>query len=75
MAEELKPFTKAKRFVWCQEEPKNMGAWMFVRDDLEEVCGERIGYSGREASASPAEGAKVAHKRAQAKLVAEAFTV
>ncbi|QQL44370.1 2-oxoglutarate dehydrogenase E1 component [Sulfuriroseicoccus oceanibius] len=75
MAEELKAFTKAKRFVWCQEEPKNMGAWMFVRDDLEEVCGERIGYSGREASASPAEGAKVAHKRAQAKLIEEAFTV
>jgi 2-oxoglutarate dehydrogenase E1 component len=49
-------------FVWCQEEPRNMGGWTFVRDFIEEAMQaagarqERLIYAGRDAAASPATG-------------------
>ncbi|CAM5541394.1 2-oxoglutarate dehydrogenase E1 component [Frigidibacter albus] len=67
--------------VWCQEEPKNQGAWTFVEPNLEWVLG-RIGathgrarYVGRAASASPATGLASRHKAEQEALVNEALTV
>ena len=48
--------------VWCQEEPKNMGAWYFVRDRLlttTRTINEKVmrpAYVGRRTMASPAEG-------------------
>ncbi|GER07878.1 hypothetical protein JCM17843_21880 [Kordiimonadales bacterium JCM 17843] len=35
MVAELKRFKNAKSIVWCQEEPKNMGAWTFIEPHLE----------------------------------------
>ena len=35
LAEELKPYSKNANFYWCQEEPKNMGAWFSVRDYIQ----------------------------------------
>jgi len=35
LLEELKPYTHVDQIIWCQEEPKNMGAWLFVQDWLE----------------------------------------
>src|SRR5204863_3614538 len=58
---ELSRFKQAE-IVWCQEEPKNMGAWSFIQPNLEWVL-ERIDskhrrpyYAGRPASASTATG-------------------
>ncbi|ALE03246.1 2-oxoglutarate dehydrogenase E1 component [Bartonella ancashensis] len=57
----LSRFLKAE-IVWCQEEPKNMGAWSFVEPYLEWVLTHihakysRARYAGRPASASPAVG-------------------
>jgi 2-oxoglutarate dehydrogenase E1 component len=63
---ELSRFKQAE-IVWCQEEPKNMGAWAFVDPYLEWVL-EHIGadkrrarYSGRPAAASPAAGTMSKH--------------
>jgi 2-oxoglutarate dehydrogenase E1 component len=64
----------AARFIWCQEEPSNMGAWSFIRPHLESVLGTRIGYAGRDAASSPAPGSKAAHYREQKELVAKAFS-
>jgi 2-oxoglutarate dehydrogenase E1 component len=75
LAGELKKFKKAKTFVWCQEESRNMGAWSFLRWDLSEVIGRPVHYAGRETSSSPAVGALSIHKLQQAKLVEEAFLV
>jgi 2-oxoglutarate dehydrogenase E1 component len=75
LREMLKPFSKNAKFVWCQEEPENMGAWTFIEPRLRTTFCSEIAYAGREASASPAVGALARHKREQARLVADAFSV
>ncbi len=67
MIAELQRFKKAD-MVWCQEEPKNMGAWTFMDPNIEWTL-EQIGakskrarYAGRPASASPATGLMSKHK-------------
>ena len=65
--------------VWCQEEPKNMGGWTFVRDYIEDIMAEtgmqqqRLAYAGRGAAASPATGTLSRHNREQNDLVAAAL--
>jgi 2-oxoglutarate dehydrogenase E1 component len=71
----LKPFPKTAKIVWCQEEPQNMGAWTFMEPRLRALCKSEIAYAGRNASASPAVGALALHKREQAQLIKEAFTI
>jgi 2-oxoglutarate dehydrogenase E1 component len=75
LREMLKPFPKNAKYVWCQEEPENMGAWTFIEPRLRTIFCTEIAYAGREASASPAVGALPRHKREQARLVADAFSV
>ena len=77
---ELERF-KGAHMVWCQEEPKNQGAWNFIEPNIEWVL-TRIGadytrpvYAGRPASASPATGLASQHKAQQATLVDEALTI
>ncbi len=66
----------ARRLVWCQEEPQNMGAWSFIAPLLEEVSGgRRPAYAGREASASPAVGSLAVHRIELAQFLEAAFTV
>ena len=75
LREMLKPFPKSAKYVWCQEEPENMGAWSFIEPRLRTIFCTEIAYAGREASASPAVGALTRHKREQLRLVADAFSV
>ena len=71
----LKPFSKAKTFVWCQEEPQNMGAWSYIRNQLSELVGKTLHYAGREEASSPAVGALALHKIEQAALIHAAFSL
>ena len=71
----MKPFPTTARLVWCQEESQNMGAWTFMEPRLRQMFKREVAYAGRNASASPAVGALMLHKREQAALVAEAFTI
>jgi 2-oxoglutarate dehydrogenase E1 component len=71
----MKPFSTTARLVWCQEESQNMGAWTFIEPRLRQMFKREVAYAGRNASASPAVGALALHKREQAALVAEAFTI
>jgi 2-oxoglutarate dehydrogenase E1 component len=80
LTKELARFRGAE-IVWCQEEPKNQGAWAFVEPNLEWVLG-RIGgaasrarYAGRRASASPATGLAAKHKMEQEALINDALTL
>jgi 2-oxoglutarate dehydrogenase E1 component len=75
LREMLKPFAKSAKFVWCQEEPQNMGAWSFIEPRLRTAFCSEISYAGRDASASPAVGSLARHKREQAALVADAFSI
>ncbi len=72
---------KSARLVWCQEEPRNMGAWSFVRERIEQVA-EEAGcrhpeprYVGRRDYASPATGNHERHVAQQQRLVEEALSV
>ena len=67
------PYHKATTWVWCQEEPENMGAWSHLRPTLERLGGRRVCYAGRDPGASPAVGAKALHVREQKQLVGDAF--
>jgi 2-oxoglutarate dehydrogenase E1 component len=71
--EVVAPYAKAKRIVWCQEEPYNMGAWNFLSPIFEEMLGRRPYFAGRTATASPATGSLTLHKIEQAALVADAL--
>ena len=61
LANILKRYTKAN-FIWCQEEPKNMGAWNTVRNYIDRTLeivnfGDKsVKYVGRNASSSTATG-------------------
>ena len=72
---ELKKYPQLSEVVWCQDEPQNQGAWFFVQHYLHEnmVEGQRLGYSGRAASASPAVGYAHLHQEQQKALVEGAF--
>lgn len=65
--------------VWCQEEPKNNGAWFFVEPEIEAALAAakskvaRARYVGRTASASPATGLAKRHASEQGALVADAL--
>ncbi|UWR45528.1 2-oxoglutarate dehydrogenase E1 component [Phaeobacter inhibens] len=80
LVKELERF-KGAEMVWCQEEPKNQGAWSFIEPNIEWVL-TRIGakhsrpiYVGRATSASPATGLASEHKAQQAALVNEALSI
>jgi len=68
-------YSATTRFVWCQEEPENMGAWNFLAPRIAGIIGKLLGYAGRSASASTATGSSGAHKAQQAALVKAAFVV
>ena len=67
--------------IWCQEEPRNQGAWNYLEPNLEWLLGRlsvksnRARYVGRNAAASPATGLLESHKREQASIVDEAVTI
>ena len=77
---ELERFKNAE-MVWCQEEPKNQGAWSFMEPNLEWVLTRmnakhpRPVYAGRAASASPATGLASTHKAQQEALIDDALTI
>jgi 2-oxoglutarate dehydrogenase E1 component len=80
MVNELGRF-KLAEMIWCQEEPKNQGAWNFIEPNIEWVLtrikakASRPTYIGRSAAASPATGRASQHKSQQGELVDAALTV
>ena len=68
-------YTKASCLIWMQEEPKNMGAWSFIRPRLEEIFKDKnLHYIGRRTSGSTAEGSQKAHLAEQKRIIEEALT-
>ncbi|RUR65784.1 2-oxoglutarate dehydrogenase E1 component [Variovorax guangxiensis] len=74
-AAEIKKYPNLVDVVWCQDEPQNQGAWFFVQHYIHENMqeGQKLGYSGRAASASPAVGYSHLHQEQQKALVDGAF--
>ncbi len=74
-AAELKKYPNLSELVWCQDEPQNQGAWFFVQHYIHENMaeGQKLGYAGRPASASPAVGYAHLHQEQQKALLDQAF--
>ena len=74
-AAELKKYPNATEIVWCQDEPQNQGAWFFVQHYIHEnmLDGQKLGYAGRPASASPAVGYAHLHQEQLKSLLDQAF--
>jgi 2-oxoglutarate dehydrogenase E1 component len=79
LVKELKPYAKSATFHWCQEEPKNMGAWFSVRDYIEwtldniKANNNQISYVGRSPDASPATGYAKRHISQQQEIIKKVF--
>ena len=79
LVNELKQFAKNAKFFWCQEEPKNMGAWFSVRDyiqwtlDTIKANNSKISYIGRSPDASPATGYAKRHISQQQEIIKKVF--
>jgi len=73
--EYLQKLDSVEDIIWCQEEPKNMGAWFFVSPRLHEILqnGQTLQYAGRSSAASPATGQMKIHQKEQNDLVKRAF--
>lgn len=71
----LDKYENAEQLFWCQEEPKNQGAWDYFEPrfaaKLDHAC--MVEYVGREPSAAPAVGSGKVHAQQQKKLVRNAL--
>ena len=79
LVKELKVYAKNAKFYWCQEEPKNMGAWFSVRDYIQwtletiNANNSKISYIGRSPDASPATGFAKRHISQQQEIINKVF--
>ena len=79
LVKEIKPYALNAKFFWCQEEPKNMGAWFSVRDyiqwtlDTIKAKNSEISYIGRSPDASPATGYAKRHLAEQQEIIDKVF--
>ena len=74
-AAELKKYPNLEEVVWVQDEPQNQGPWFQIQHNLFEnlVEGQKLGYAGRPASASPAVGYYATHYEQLKALLQTAF--
>jgi len=77
LASFLKRFKNADEFIWCQEEPENMGAWSFVEKyinwtlDSVGAKSKKVQYVGRKPSASTATGYLKKHVQQQDEIISK----
>lgn len=80
LAQILMPY-KDKEIVWCQEEPKNMGAWSFLEPLMHtllhaiQASRQKLIYAGRAEAAAPAVGSPTIHEKEQKTLISEALGI
>ncbi len=73
--EALGRYPNATEVSWVQDEPENMGAWMFVHGRLHRLLRDsyRLAHVARVESASPATGSATVHEQEQRQLLSEAL--
>ena len=70
----IKKYPNLKEVVWCQEEPKNQGAWYQIRHRLQyEITDQKLIYSGRASAAAPAVGVFKIHNNQQKVIINKAL--
>ena len=76
-ADILARYSPGAEIVWAQEEPRNMGAWRHMREQLQPLADATRGeirYVGRPESASPATGSGKRHQQEQHEIADDALT-
>ncbi|HJV32353.1 MAG TPA: 2-oxoglutarate dehydrogenase E1 component, partial [Bacillales bacterium] len=72
----IERFPNLEEIVWVQEEPKNMGAWLFIQPYLAKLAqNQTVSYVGRPIRSSPATGDPHVHKQEQAKIIQDALNM
>jgi 2-oxoglutarate dehydrogenase E1 component len=74
----LQRYPLTAEVMWAQEEPRNMGPWRFLREQIQPLLdgsGRELRYVGRSESASPATGSMKRHQQEQAEILDEALTI
>lgn len=79
LADVIAPYNNLKKVVWCQEEPKNQGAWYSTQHHLRDVIKLHdenlyLEFAGREASAAPAAGYLALHLKQLEEFINQAIT-
>ncbi len=76
LSEQLNHYPNLTQLVWCQEEPRNQGAWNQVKHRLRKIVSGRflVNYIGRPPSAAPAAGNFAIHKKQQDTVINKALT-
>jgi 2-oxoglutarate dehydrogenase E1 component len=69
----LQRYTKADRFLWVQEEPRNMGAWTHILMYLQEAVGVTFECIARPASGAPATGSSKRSANQQIAIIEQTF--
>ena len=69
ISDAFKSFSNYEDVVWLQEEPRNRGAWDFVRSPIASIVKSGVRYIGRPRSPSPASGSNWLHRRQQDRLI------
>jgi len=77
LKEVMGKYTNINEVLWVQEEPSNMGAWVFIRPKLQRLIPKDADfkYIGRARSASPAVGSFALHKREHAAILDAVFPI
>jgi 2-oxoglutarate dehydrogenase E1 component len=78
ITEVVERYPQVSQYVWVQEEPRNQGAWWYIRAHIDATFSRlnkdgRIEYVGRPSSASPATGYFSIHRQQLQKFIAEAL--
>ncbi len=73
----LQQYKGTNELIWCQEEPKNQGAWDFVKLRIPSFINARwqLGYAGRAPSSVPAVGSAKLHAKQQQLLIDQALNI
>ncbi|XP_066249250.1 probable 2-oxoglutarate dehydrogenase E1 component DHKTD1 homolog, mitochondrial isoform X1 [Euwallacea similis] len=72
---EIKKYPNAQSYIWCQEEPQNMGAWTFMKRRFENLLGRPLKYCGRPTQASPAVAVAFLHKQQEIEILTRPFVM
>jgi 2-oxoglutarate dehydrogenase E1 component len=75
LSEAFRSFSNYEDVVWLQEEPRNRGAWDFVRTPIASIINTRVRYIGRPRSPSPASGSNWLHRKQQDRLIRIALKI
>jgi len=77
LSEQVEFYKKTKKIIWVQEEPKNMGAWNFLKDRISEILPKNVSFEciSRPEAASPAVGSSKKSNKQQIDIVKKAFSI